>query len=291
VLLAEDHEVNQEIVKAMADHLNIHLEVVSNGLEAVKAIANGSFDLVLMDWQMPEMDGLEATREIRKREALSVKREAEAGEAPFVQRDTLHASRFTPHIPIIAITAHTSPQDRVTCLEAGTDDVLPKPFSLDQLQESLGQWLPTLNRTEALTQQAQPTPHVTTPLQTDHLATGDILDTSALDQIRSLQRPNTPSIVARVLTHCLTNTPKLLADLQEGLRQTETSLLHRVAHTLKSSSAQVGAIRLSGKCKELERLTRSTQSTLGTESLVHDITAEYETVRPILVTHCTEAHQ
>ena len=63
VLLAEDHEVNQEIVKAMADYLNIHLEVVSNGLEAVKAIANGSFDLVLMDWQMPEMDGLEKDSE------------------------------------------------------------------------------------------------------------------------------------------------------------------------------------------------------------------------------------
>jgi len=97
--------------------------------------------------------------------------------------------------------------------------------------------------------------------------------------------------VGRVLTHYLTNTPKLLADLQEGLRQAETSLLHGAAHTLKSSSAMVGAIRLSEKCKELEHLARSTHSTLGAESLVHDITAEYETVRPILVTHCTEVHQ
>ena len=289
VLLAEDHEVNQEIVKAMADYLNIHLEVVSNGLEAVKAIAKGSFDLVLMDWQMPEMDGLEATREIRKREALSVKREASVGNDEI--RNTLHASRDTHHVPIIAITAHTSPQDRVTCLEAGTDDVLAKPFSLDQFRETLGQWLPTPLSTEAFAQQAQPIPHVATPLQTDHHATGEILDSSALDQIRSLQRPNTPSIVGRVLTHYLTNTPKLLADLLEGLRQAETSLLQRAAHTLKSSSANVGAIRLSEKCKELEHLARSTHSTLGAESLVHDITAEYETVRPMLVTQCTEAHQ
>jgi len=303
VLLAEDNEVNQEIVIAMADHLNIHLEVVNNGLEAVKAIANGSFDLVLMDWQMPEMDGLEATREIRRRESSLVASRSSLGnheirdasdEQPATsdwKRATSNEQLATSHIPIIAITAHTSPQDRATCLDAGTDDVLPKPFSLDQLLGALGQWLPTPNSTEAFAQQAQPPQHVATPLQTDPHAAGDILDALALDQIRSLQRPNTPSIVGRVLTQYLNNTPKLLADLQEGLRQKEISLLHSAAHTLKSSSANVGAIRVSEKCKELERLVHSTHSPLAAKSLVHDITAEYDSVRPILVTHVTEEHQ
>lgn len=280
VLLAEDHEVNQEIVKAMANHLGIQLEIVSNGIEAVKAIANNTFDLILMDWQMPEMDGLDATREIRKREA-------ENREAPFANQDTLHASRGTLHVPIIAITAHTSAQDRQICLEAGTNDVLPKPFSLEQLQEKLHQWLPLSDQTKTFAHPAQDAQLASTPSLADDIPR-DILDASALNQIRSLQRPNAPSILAKVLNQFLTNTPKLLAELQEGLRQDDCALLHQAAHSLKSSSTMIGATGLSEQCKALEGLTRSSHSTDGTESFVHTITSEFEIIRPLLFTLCSK---
>ena len=281
VLLAEDHEVNQEIVKAMAEHLGLRLQLVNNGAEAVKAWVNGAFDLVLMDWQMPEMDGLEATKEIRR---LEGSRDAK-GQSQDHNRQP--ATSDQQPIPIIAITAHASPQDRKTCLDAGTNDVMPKPFSLEQLREKLEQWLPQAHVQEGFT-----------PPNKDHgiesfnevsqpIGEQDIFNPSALDQIRSLQRPDAPDIVDKVVTKYIVNTAKLLAELQEGLRQMDRTALHHIAHTLKSSSANVGAIRLSEKCKTLDHLARTTSITEEVVALVHDIAAEYETVRPILATHCT----
>ena len=267
ILLAEDHLINQEIVKAMAEHLGLHLEVVNNGVEAIRALAQHSYDLVLMDWQMPELDGLSATLEIREQGVQG---------------------REHTRLPIIAITAHTSAEDYKTCMDAGTDDVLAKPFTLEQLQGKLRQWLPSVHQANNSTGPTQETPSSSTPFLTPENTTGDILDASALDRIKSLQRPNAPSLVAKVLTQYFSSTPKLLADLQEGLRQTDLSLLGRAAHTLKSSSANVGAIRVSEKCKTLEHLARSSQETHDWESLVQEIASEYETVTPLLATHCNE---
>lgn len=267
ILLAEDHLVNQEIVKAMAEHLGLHLEIVNNGVEAINALARQSYDLVLMDWQMPELDGLSATLEIR-----------EQG----VQRHD-HS-----HLPIIAITAHTTAEDYKTCMDAGTDDVLAKPFTLEQLQGKLSQWLPAFHGTQESVEPAQEM-HLSGPTSlTNHHTPEDLLDVSALNQIKALQRPNTPNIVAKVLGHYFSQTPKLLADLQEGLQHGDMTFLHRAAHTLKSSSANVGAIRVSEKCKTLEHLARTSQTTDGLESLVQEIATEYEAVTPLLATHCDE---
>jgi len=282
VLLAEDHEVNQEIVKGMSEHVGFHLEIAQNGTEAVDAWTTGTFDLILMDWQMPEMDGLEVTKEIRRRERSLVARDSSRthNERP--------ATGNQRPIPIIAITAHSSDKDRRACLEAGTDDVLCKPFSLQQLQEKLELWLPSLSTREG---SLPPLNESTPPLACSPSTPGDeIFNPAALAQIRSLQRPDAPNIVDRVITKYVANTAKLLADLQEGLRQSNADTLHEIAHTLKSSSANVGAIRLSEKCHTLEQLTRSSCLTADMASLVHDITSEYETVKPLLVTHCTGDH-
>lgn len=288
ILLAEDHEVNQEIVKAMAEHLGLRLHIVNNGIEAVKALSRNTFDLVLMDWQMPEMDGLEATKEIRKREASNVEHQTEGSERSLGSPSTLHASRDTLHVPIIAITAHASAEDRKACLEAGTNDVLPKPFSLEQLREKLEQWLPPLPSTHLSRSTDQDR-----PFNSDvgsQLAGGeDRFNPLALKQIRSLQRANAPNIVEQVITKYLANTTKLLNELQASLAQKEPTLLHSLAHTLKSSSANVGAIRLSELCKTLERLSRASSVTEEMASLVQAIIDEYEAVKPLLLTHSPEA--
>ena len=119
VLLAEDNPVNQEVARRMLDSDGYRVTVANNGLEALEAFLRGSFDLVLMDCQMPEMDGFEASRRIREREKESNAR----------------------RVPIIALTANAMQQDRDECLNAGMDDHLSKPYSREELRTMLKKWL------------------------------------------------------------------------------------------------------------------------------------------------------
>ncbi len=120
VLLAEDNPVNQELGRLVLESLGCEVDVVGNGRQAVEAVAGREYDLVFMDCQMPEVDGYEATRIIRQREA-------KAGEQ-------------TRHIPVIALTAHAMDGDRETCLSAGMDDYASKPFTPIQLQALINRW-------------------------------------------------------------------------------------------------------------------------------------------------------
>ncbi|WP_170270508.1 PAS domain-containing hybrid sensor histidine kinase/response regulator [Heliorestis acidaminivorans] len=123
VLLVEDNPVNQKLATAQLGKLGISVQVANNGLEAVRTLENASFSLILMDCQMPEMDGFEATRIIRKRESKSSNR-----------------------IPIIAMTAMAMQGDREKCLTHGMDDYISKPVSLGVLRELLQKWLSIPNR-------------------------------------------------------------------------------------------------------------------------------------------------
>ncbi|MCC6535921.1 MAG: response regulator, partial [Bryobacterales bacterium] len=120
VLVAEDDKVNQRVVARMIERMGGQARLTANGFEAVEAFAQGGFDLILMDCQMPEMDGLEATMEIRRREAAAGK----------------------PRMPIVALTANAMPGDREACLGAGMDDYLPKPVRFDDLRSALARWRP-----------------------------------------------------------------------------------------------------------------------------------------------------
>jgi PAS domain S-box-containing protein len=118
VLLAEDNLVNQKVAQAMLRKLGVEADVATNGLEALDALLGVSYDLVLMDCQMPEMDGFEASRRIRDRE------------------------RGSRRIPIVAMTANAMVGDRERCLESGMDDYIPKPVRMEDLRRALGRWLP-----------------------------------------------------------------------------------------------------------------------------------------------------
>ncbi|OPY89295.1 MAG: Autoinducer 2 sensor kinase/phosphatase LuxQ [Syntrophus sp. PtaU1.Bin208] len=123
ILLAEDNPVNQAVGTAMLEYFGCRIDVAEDGLEAVDAWASGQYDLILMDCQMPRMDGYEASREIRRREIL--------GKGKPEDR----------RIPIVALTAHALEGDREICLEAGMDDYLSKPYKSDQLYSVLVRWL------------------------------------------------------------------------------------------------------------------------------------------------------
>jgi CheY-like chemotaxis protein len=121
VLLAEDNKVNQLVAREILAKVGISPVVVSNGLQAVERVETQSFDIVLMDLQMPVMDGLEATRVIRR-------------------------TRDAASLPILALTAHTFAQERETCVEAGMQDLVPKPVDPDELYQTLSRWRPGATR-------------------------------------------------------------------------------------------------------------------------------------------------
>ncbi len=143
ILIADDHRVNQQLAVLMVERLGHRADVVSHGLEAYEAVMRQRYDLVLMDCQMPEMDGFEATRQIRKSEKLKVN-----GETSDEQRTTSDERLSTQRVPIIAMTANAMQGDREKCLESGMDDYLAKPIKPEVLAEVINRWLPNEQETK-----------------------------------------------------------------------------------------------------------------------------------------------
>jgi len=119
VLVAEDNAVNQKLIVRLLEQAGCQVTVATDGSEALDALDKESFDLVLMDCQMPLLDGLAATGELRRREA----------------------AQAAPRVPVVALTANAMPEDRERCLSAGMDDYLTKPLQRDALERVLERWL------------------------------------------------------------------------------------------------------------------------------------------------------
>jgi signal transduction histidine kinase/DNA-binding response OmpR family regulator len=272
VLLAEDHPVNQEVALAMLEEFNCRVEVVDNGRAAVDALSRGHYDLVLMDCQMPEMDGFAATAEIRRREHMSGK-----------------------HLPVVALTASAMQGDREKCLAAGMDDYLPKPFTQDQLHAVLQHWLPqraAVSEAAAARAEAAPisesvTPvsiqaraSAATPMGLRNIAQADPIDGKAIDNIRALGKPN---LLERIILLFCTDTPKLLESMRQAAAQDDAKSLASAAHRLKSSSANLGALQLAALCVETEMLVRD-NLTDHAQLLVTRMQTEFQRVRLALET-------
>jgi signal transduction histidine kinase/DNA-binding response OmpR family regulator len=259
ILVAEDNRVNQEVTRNMLERLGCQVEIVSNGREAVEACLTGNYDLVLMDFHMPEMDGQEASRTIRRLE----KRDDDGCQA----------------VPIIALTADVQKGIQEQCMENGMDGYLSKPFTQLQLAQLLEQWLPRAERPAVGIEAAA---HAVAEDETD-----PVLDRGVLEQIRALQQPGAPSILAQVIGVYLEDSPAMIEGLKQALKTGDIATLTETAHSLKSSSANLGASRLSALCKELE-LSGKAGATEDLTGLVARIDAEFETARSSLQ---TEAEQ
>jgi len=220
ILLAEDNPVNQEVARAMLEAFGCRVDTVNSGREAVSAAAAVHYDLICMDCQMPEMDGFDATEKIREEECAGARKP----------------------VPIIAMTAHALAGDREKCLTAGMDDYLSKPFSKKELAQLLESWLPEMEMNEALKCRSESAPDVES----------GIFDAGALDEIRALQRSGEPGLLSRVVGRYLEETPKLLRTLEDAAAHRDTDAIHRTAHSLKSSSAILGARRVAELCGVLE---------------------------------------
>ena len=223
ILLVEDNLINQQVALGILQIQGYSVTVVNNGREALDAHAQGAFDLILMDCHMPEMDGFEATREIRGRERSSIGK----------------------HVPIIALTANAMAQDREECLNTGMDDHLSKPFSMQTMQDMLDRWMPQAASTKsaAATELAARGP----------AKAAAALDRRVLDQLSTLLKPER---LARAINFYLVESPKLIQKLKQAAAANDAPEIVRFAHSLKSSSANLGASVLSRYCEDIEASAR-----------------------------------
>ena len=228
MLLVEDNAINQEIALAMLEDTDYAATPADNGRRALALWERYPFDVILMDCQMPEMDGFEATRRLRRMEA-------EQGRS---------------RTPIIALTANAILGDRELCLDAGMDDYLAKPYTRAALLAVLARWRASAaaeTAAEAAPAQAAPA----APAETS-----SILDAAALQNLRAMRRPGRPDVLGRIIDLFYSDAPRLLGQLEVAAGASDAAALQLAAHTLKSSCANVGALGLSATCREIEQYAR-----------------------------------
>ena len=227
ILLVEDGAVNQTVALGMLARLGHRADVAWNGLEALEALDRRRYDVVLMDVQMPELDGLDATRRIRDR-----------------------WRNGGPHI--IAMTANAMADDREECLAAGMDDYLAKPIRLEALAEAL-RAAPRPDRGSLTAEDVDDTDNpddADDPDDADTTGAAD-LDPRSLDDLVAM---GGTALRDEVVEAFRSEAALLLASLADALRVGDAALLRRTAHTLKSDGATLGATALADLCRELERL-------------------------------------
>jgi CheY-like chemotaxis protein/HPt (histidine-containing phosphotransfer) domain-containing protein len=257
VLLVEDNAVNLEVAQCMLVDTGCQVSCAANGQEALELLKENQFDLVLMDCQMPVMDGFEATRIIRELESRRV-----------LQNTT----------PVIALTANAMAGDRERCLEAGMNDYLSKPLAQTELNGILSKWLPqqkSLSQQRSVSSHTEPHTSTTSPTPSNAL-----INNQALDNIRNLQGGE--AILLKVIDIYLGETPLILKEIRESISRNQPDAMYKAAHKLKSSSANLGAERLAELCRELEALGRTNQ-TSGADVLFDEIETEYALAHEALV--------
>ncbi len=254
ILVAEDNPTNQIVAQGLLEIMGCSVDIVDNGKEALNAVKNNKYDIIFMDCQMPEMDGYKATAEIRK-----------------ISKD----------IPIIALTANAMKGDKDKCISSGMNDYLPKPFDKNQLAGIMKKWI---NNKKIKTQkEIENTSYYTNShnqidikntghnYESDNQNTGaviknaqyekpmgnvennPIVDHNILQEIKSLQTEGRPNVLHRIINTYINSTQAKISELKEKPSEKITKELQFFAHTIKSSSASMGALHLSEMCKNIEK--------------------------------------
>ncbi|MCX6568099.1 MAG: PAS domain S-box protein [Candidatus Aminicenantes bacterium] len=224
ILLAEDNATNQQVALKLLEKLGFHADAVADGRQAVEALETRSYDIVLMDVQMPVMDGFEATRAIR----------SGAAKVP------------NPRIPIIAMTAHAMKSDRERCLEEGMDDYISKPIAPQALAEALEKWAaPAPERSSAAVRPARkaPTPSAVLP----------IFDRRAL----LARLMGDAKLVKEILAGFLSDMPLQISALRGSIDKADAGAAGSRAHAIKGAAANVGGLALSAAASDLEKLSQA----------------------------------
>lgn len=268
ILLAEDNLINQQVAKLLLKKLGYPVDVVNNGQEALSALAKGDYDVVLMDVEMPEMDGLTATEHIRRSQGRS--------ERPW----------------IIAVTAYSMEGDRERCLASGMNDYVSKPIRLEALQQALQVAATALQSTSqdrmatvscVSAFEAKPSP--SSPCPEDPAGTTlPPIDQDIICSLRDLDRENGQLILREIIDIYCQTAPELLQRIKLAIANQDWGNLSSAAHTLGSSSANLGAVLLAQQAKTLENLTRQRDSRAMDPGHFPTLAASYERVQGELKT-------
>ncbi|MEJ2464875.1 MAG: ATP-binding protein [Candidatus Thiodiazotropha sp.] len=251
VLVVEDNPVNQAVVKKMLEKAGLSPVTANDGVEAMEALRSEPFDVVLMDCQMPRMDGYETTEAIREREA--------------------HQGLM--RMPVIAMTANAMSGDKERCLAVGMDDYLSKPVKPSQLENMLRQWLPMedvlgAQYNEQMILASAGTEHIVMSTEADLAGSSSTEVKNETAQHMGMATMSSPGVIDRtvlgelyeimeedfvsVIQSYLKSAPNLMHGVREAVQDRDMDALVKSAHPLKSSSANVGALELSALAKELE---------------------------------------
>ncbi|MDA8256199.1 MAG: response regulator [Betaproteobacteria bacterium] len=236
ILVAEDNTVNQKVVQQLLAHLGYRADVVASGIEVLDALDRQNYDVILMDVQMPDMDGLEATRRLK----LRFGREA----AP----------------KVIAMTASAMLGDREKCLAAGMDAYVSKPVELDQIRAVL----------TAVCQGRVTTPSSANENPSDETP---VIDRRRIEQLRDLQDAQQPRMLAELIAMFLADSPEHLQQLTAAIHRGDPARLADLAHRYLSSVENLGARRMRGHCMELERMGRA-GSVAGADRILEQLQRE-----------------
>ena len=221
ILLAEDVEANQKVAVSILGRLGIKTDVAENGRIALEMLAASKYDLVLMDCQMPVLDGIKTTHEIRTQENGTGNR-----------------------LPVIALTTNTMKSDRDRCIAAGMDDFLSKPFDFQDLVRLLKQWLPYESGRQAA---VSPTTQTAAVHQLSNNRT--VIDTKQIETMREMLGDDFSELIPAFTS----SLEKILDELQSAIQEDDRHAITRHFHSIKSAAGNVGAIRLSHYGSRLEK--------------------------------------
>jgi CheY-like chemotaxis protein len=247
ILLAEDNVVNQRLGLKQLKKLGYHADGVANGFEVLEAVFQIRYDIILMDCQMPEMDGYEVTRRLRDKE-----------------KDAERPLGYSPYI--IALTANVLHGDRERCLEAGMNDYLTKPLHLSDLEGVLQHALLKL----------QPAP------RPERERLEKVLDPAVIAGLRELREPDQPDPLKELIDLFLRDARSRLQKIEVAILETDVSSLTSAAHTLKGSASNLGARHLASLCLGLEKQAKTGQ--LGeAATILLEVKSEFHEVEKALL--------
>ena len=283
ILVVEDNAVNQEVICQTLAHLGARVRLASHALAGLQALRDERFDLVLMDIQMPDMDGMQA---------LSLFRRSSGGSTP-------------PDTPVVAVTANALQGDDERLLQHGFNDYLPKPFRQSQMQAMLARQL-RMSRSAPdsassspaavadILENTEPAASVGDSAHVRHdgstmssnfpaPAPGAVLDKPSLDRLRELDPTGAAKLMERVVAAYMASLDRLLPELAAARGATlNLTVIRHISHTLKSSSASLGALQLSERCAEIETMARNGHGE-GIEPLLDNMLEEIAQVRVALL--------
>ncbi|WP_202219678.1 response regulator [Okeania sp. KiyG1] len=236
ILLADDHLVNQKVALQILQRMGYRADVVSNGLEVLEAVFSVPYDVVLMDVQMPLMDGLKAARRIRQE----------------YENATKHSETVSqPRPRIIAMTANAMQGDREECIAAGMDDYISKPIKMEQLIEALSKAKSVASEGKEILTFPQSNLSPATAQDDNHIFTEQtILESKVIEGLREVEA------LDEVIDIYLETSPELLENINIAINQADPLILKNAAHSLKSISGTLGAMALYKICQELEIMAR-----------------------------------